>query len=345
MDDRKALLVGSIPAPDTAAAVELALDTLGRQLIAIPDGETGDRKAWVAAIVDRLETNPAVRLTKVGHWSSYQDRPRYRVRPGRRLDPHALDLGYHRAYLASRPVVRAAAARRDLDAPPFQIGMASGFDLALFSLGVTGALRHRRPFNEAAAREIAQVRADGGADVVFQIELPAELVLVARAPALLRKAVARWMGRMAVEIPRAAAPGTRFGMHLCYGDLGNRALVSGLADCSATVSLTNAIVAHWPGTVALDYVHVPFAAGEEPPSTSAEYYAPLAKLRLPSRTRLVAGFVHEAQSEDQQRAVLGLIDAAAQRRVDIAASCGLGRRHEPVARSIMESSRLLCRTP
>jgi hypothetical protein len=345
MSNRKTLLVGSIPAASTEEAVELALDELGPDLIAIPDGETGDRKTWVTTIIDRLSNNPAVYLKKAGRWTSYEDLPRYRVRLGKHIAPQSLDLGYHRAYQQSRPVVEAAAAQRNIAAPPFQVGVASAFDLALFSLGFIGALRHRGAFNAAAEREIAAIRAEADDDVVFQIEVPAELVTVVRAPAPLRAMAARWMGRVGIEAVRSASPGTRFGIHLCYGDLGNRSLVTDLDDCAAAVALINSMVSQWPAESVLEYVHLPLAAGNEPPRLSAAYYAPLARLRLPAATRLVAGFVHESLDDQQLRDVLRMIEAASGRCVDIAAACGLGRREQPVARSIMKESRALCEAP
>jgi hypothetical protein len=345
LNQRKSLLVGSIPASDAQQAVELALEALGPELLAIPDGETGERKAWVANIVNGLATNPAVKLKKAGGWTSYDDRPVFKLRRGQSLTADSLELGYHQAYLDSQPVVAAALRDHGLSTPPFQVGIASPFDLALFSLGPIGALRHRAGFTGAAVREVAAVTAEARDDVVFQVELPAELVFVVRSPALVRKTVARWMGRMATEVPRAVPAGARFGIHLCYGDLGNRSLVKGLRDCSAAVELANAITSKWPGAVHLDYVHIPFAAGDEPPTTDRAYYAPLRRLRLPARTRLVAGFVHEALSPAQKATILGLIDEASGRSVDVAAACGLGRRDAAVARSIMESSAVLCQMP
>jgi len=341
---RKSLLVGSIPADDAREAVDLAIDALGPELIAIPDGETGVRKSWVANIVNSLSDNPAVELKKAGDWTSYDDRPVYKLRAGKRLEPASLELGYHQAYLDSQPVVTAAIERHGLStAPPFQVGIASPFDLALFSLGLPGALRHRSGFTGAAVREIRAIRTAARDGVLFQIELPAELVFVARSVPVVRGVVAKWMACMAVEVPRATPAGTHYGIHLCYGDLGNRSLVSGLHDCSAAVALANAIVAQWPETAHLDYIHIPFAAGERPPATWAAYYEPLRRLRLPSNTRLVAGFVHEALTGAQEAAILKLIDDASRRRVDVAAACGLGRRDVAVARTIMDSSRTLCR--
>jgi hypothetical protein len=342
MADRKTLLVGSIPGDDTEQAVDLAIRELGPTLLAVPDGETGSRSKWVVPIIEALRTNPAVTLKKDGRWSSYDDRPEFRVRRGCRIDPASLELGYWNAYRESRPLVETLTRQYGVPYAAHQIGVASGFDLALFALGMPGALRHRQAFNAAVAREIEAISADSGGGVVFQIEVPAELVMVARAPRVLHTAVAAWVSDFCVELPKMARPTTQFGVHLCFGDLGNRAMVRGRRDCSAVVALVNAIVKRWPTAVSLEYVHFPLAAGDEPPTLNSAYYAPLAGLRVPATTRVVAGFVHEGLSESALRQVLRLVESTAGRRVDIGAPCGLGRRERDVAREIMQSSRMLC---
>jgi hypothetical protein len=339
---RKALLVGSIPGFDTQEAVELAISELGSDLFSVPDGETGPRNSWVQIIIDRLRRNPALVLKKDGLWSTYDDRPMFKVRRGASFDPESLDLGYLDAFRESRPVVEALSGRYGLANPTHQVGVASGFDLALFTFGALGALRYWKVFNAAAGKDIEAIVDEAGRDAVFQIELVAEMVQVARTPPLLRPAIARWMAGFSVDLPRKAPPGTRFGIHLCYGDLNNRALVTPARDCSAAVTLTNAIVSRWPTATDLDYVHMPLAAGNEPPSLDASYYAPLAQLELPQTTRLVAGFVHEKHSQTELLDVLRLVESAAGRPVDVAAACGLGRREPAVARGVMQASRMLC---
>ena len=54
-------------------------------------------------------------------------------------------------------------------------------------------------------REIHEVHAIGADDVVFQIEVPAELVAVARVPAPLQPAVARRMAAGIATIARGGA--------------------------------------------------------------------------------------------------------------------------------------------
>jgi len=64
----------------------------------------------------------------------------------------------------------------------FQVGIPDDFDIALFVLGPVGAFLHRRPFTEATLREIRAIHEQAGDDVAFQIEVPAELVFIARQP-------------------------------------------------------------------------------------------------------------------------------------------------------------------
>jgi hypothetical protein len=177
--------------------------------------------------------------------------------------------------------------------------------------------------------------------VVFQIELPAELVAVSRAPRILRPAVARWMAGASVEPAKLAPNGTKFGVHLCFGDLNHKALMKVGKDCAPIVQLANAIAARWPSHTSLAYLHIPLAAGDNPPSLSGSYYDPLANLSVPTDTRLVAGFVHESLGQDKLRDVLGMVESAAGRRVDVAAPCGLGRRDPAMARDLMRASRQL----
>jgi hypothetical protein len=62
------------------------------------------------------------------------------------------------------------------------VGIPGDFDMALFTFGLTGPFLHRRPFTDATVREIEQIHAEACEDVVFQVEVPAELVFVAKLP-------------------------------------------------------------------------------------------------------------------------------------------------------------------
>ena len=222
MTEREAHLVGSLPGPTPLAAMTSAVDILGARLRWLPDGETGERRNWVLSIVEGLHDNPDLELRRSGDWSDYDKIPAFKVRKGRTLYGANLDFGHVAAVTESFPdfqQVRAAAGLEDL---VFQEGVPGDFDLAMFSLGPAGALRHRRAFTEATLSEIRQVSAITGPDTVFQVEVPAELVLLSKAPPPARAALAKVLARPTTALAAGSAPGTRFAVHLCLGDMNNK---------------------------------------------------------------------------------------------------------------------------
>jgi hypothetical protein len=67
-----------------------------------------------------------------------------------------------------------------------------------------------------------------------------------------------------------------------------------------------------------------------------DYYAPLSKLGIPASVRFIGGFVHEARTISDLVKVRDQIEHNLGRRIDVAASCGLGRRDRPAARKNLE---------
>lgn len=337
---RSSHLVGSIPAADTESAMRLAVGRLGPTLRMLPDGETGERRNWIVHIIESLRDHPDLELVRDGDWSSYDRAPRLRVRRGRRLFGANLDFGHVPAADHGWPVfqrIRAEAGRPDL---AFQVGIPGDLDLAMFTLGPGGALRHRRAFTEATVTEIRRIHASYGRDVVFQVEIPGELTLLARLPAPAQPPMARMLARGVTDLAAAAPAGARFGVHLCLGDLNHRAYGT-MADVTPLVQLANALLARWPADRPLEFVHAPLAAADQPPPLDPAFYAPLARLRLPPQVRFIAGFVHEGRTLDQQRDLRAQLDRHLGRPVDIAAACGLGRRTPADAEAILDQTAAL----
>ncbi|NMO16583.1 hypothetical protein HPC49_08905 [Pyxidicoccus fallax] len=338
---RAAHLVGSIPAAETAEAMRLALELLGKRLRFLPDGEAGTRRNWIAHIIDSFRKHPDLELRRNGDWSSYKEVPSFGVRRGHRLTEASLDLGYVAAYAESYEVFRRLRAQAGMPDLRFQAGLPGDLDLALFTLGPVGALRWGAAFRGALLRELRQLHALGGADIVFQLEAPVELVTVSKAPGLLQSPLASYFASRLAGFAREAPEGARFGVHLCLGDL-NHASLGRLGDARPIAELVNALTRAWPGNRPLEYVHVPFAAGESTAPTDARFYAPLARVVLPERTRFVAGLVHERWTEAETRPVLQHVERALGRRVDVAAACGLGRRSRDEAVQVMRTTLALC---
>jgi hypothetical protein len=328
---RLAHLVGSFPATDARAAMSQVLHAVGDRLPVLPDGETGERHHWIIHIVEGLRQHPDLEVKRDGRWSDYNDLLMFKVRDGHTLAGASLDFGHVAAFRASYP------SYQQLRGPAqtgFQVGVPGDFDMALFVLGPLGALRNRRPFTDATIAEIRTIHAEAGSDVVFQIEIPAELVMVARMPPPLRPVAARMMGRGVANLARQAPEGARFGLHLCLGDMNHRAL-GRMANTGPLVALTNAIVKAWPAGRPLEYVHAPFAAAEQPPPTDPGWYAPLHRLRLPAGSRFVAGIAHEDQDLATQQQLVQMIDRLIGDRAGVSTSCGLGRRTpEAAARAL-----------
>jgi hypothetical protein len=300
-----------------------ALETLGPGLSSLPDGETGERFHWIIHIIEGLRSHPDFELVKDGGWTDYKDTPVFRVRKGHTVS--GLDLGHVAAFEESYPLfveARGAAGLHDLT---FQVGIPGDFDMALFVLGPRGALTGKRPFTDATVAEIEAIHARAGDDVVFQLEIPAELIMVSRMPQAAQPGVARLMARGVAELARRSPVGARFGVHLCLGDMNHHAL-GRMKDTAPLVTLANALARAWPADRPLEFMHAPFAAADIPPSTSPRWYAPLDRLRLGAGTRFVAGFAHEDQPLEDQLFVLDLIERSVGERVTISHACGLGRR-------------------
>lgn len=317
--------VGSIPADNADQAMRAALEWAAPHLRTITDGETGDRHKWVVNIVDSFREHPDFKLVRQGEFSSFDDVPRLVVRRGHKLNPDRLEFGHDADALAALPRFRELRAERGLENLSFQVGIPGDLDLSLFTFGPLGAFRHRGVFRDVLAREIRRVHAAGGDDIVFQVEVPAELVFVCRMPGPLQPAMAAFLAGGVAKLAAQAPPGARFGVHLCLGDLNHEGLGK-LKDARPFVTLGNALVRRWPADRPLEYLHAPFTSGAEGTPTNPGFYAPLSDLKLPEGTRFVAGLVQETSDiADLQRA-LQLTEQALGREVDLAAPCGLGRR-------------------
>jgi len=231
MATRHAHLVGSIPGENPEAAMRLAMTTLGPRLRSLPDGETGERRNWIISIIESLRGHPDLELAKEGDWSDYDKTPQFKVKRGHRLLGASLDFGQVSAVEASRPAfeeVRSDSGRADLD---YLVGMPGDFDMAMFTLGPAGALRHRRAFTEATVGQITRIHRILGDQAVFQLEVPAELVLLTKLPA----AVIRLL-------PACSVSGWR----------------------RSRLPHPKGPVSAWPAGRALEFVHAPFAAADDP---------------------------------------------------------------------------------
>jgi hypothetical protein len=345
---RKTHLVGAWPGFSGAHAMDTALKRLGPHLLRMTDGETGERAQWVLPTMDWLRANPDVELVADGDYSDYEHGTRYAVREGRTFDPANIELGYHRFFGRSYPAFRELRARHGHEDVSFQVGCPAPIDLAVDSFGFEVAQADHalaQAYAAATLREIAAIRAEAGDDVIFQIETVVSMVAVARTPEAHQAQTAQQMAGAITFMVAMAPEGTRFGAHLCLGDSHHRALAE-MGSARPLVTLANTLAAMWPEGRPLEYIHAPFAAARKPGSLDPAWYEPLAELDLPDGVRFVAGFVHEDLSLDELRDVQQLIEHNVGHEVDVAATCGLGRRESPAqAWDAMDKTAALIETP
>jgi hypothetical protein len=341
---RRTHLVGAWPGRGPEHAMEQALTRLAPHLDRITDGETGDRHLWVTPVLEKLRANPDVELVRDGDWSDYEQVAVWKVREGRTLDPANLRMHYALAFRNAFPsflVLRERFERPDLR---FQVGIVAPIDTALYGFGGAAFADPSilDAYQAATAREIAEIHAAGGDEVVFQLETVVALVAIAQAEDDAQAGVAEQMAQTMLETARRAPDGARFGIHLCLGDFHHTAY-GGMRDVRPLVLLANALAEGWPEGRVLEYVHAPFAAAKEPPIEDEAFYEPLRDLALPEGTRFIAGFLHETLDTDAHRELLARIERLTGREVDVAAACGLGRRDsdEEAFEQMREASNLL----
>ena len=354
---RRALLVGSLPFDDEASAMARAIELVGDRLIALPDGEignrsdqypSGDRSQWVAGLAGRLarETTlfgvvDAGTMNEQGFPVDFDSTARLRPRLGPTKLGERLRLGYDTAALGSWAHVERLRSEAGLPGLRMQVGLPTGLGVAVSVLSTARALRYARAFAACLEREAAEiVRAIGAENLLFQIEAPIEVVAAHRMP----RPAAGLAAKPIVDLVRRLPSQAPVGVHLCYGDLNNIALIAP-DNFDRLVGFANALIRRWPKSHTLAYVHLPFAAGASPPPADPGAYRALRGLNLPEGASLVAGLVHEQPSPESLRGLLDTIEQAWGGQVDVACACGLGRRSTGTAEELMRRCRQLAGGP
>lgn len=335
---RRVHLVGTIPAESTSAALELVDATVGQKSVDwLPDGETGNRRDWIGRLVENLRRQPDLKVVKDGDWSDYDATPGFRVKKGHVFD--YVELDYFEHFEESWPIFQETRTKMGRPDLAFQVGIPGPIDVSFAAFGFNPVLglKHTRPFEDATVVEVARINAVAGEEIVYQLEIPIEVEILNRIPKALREPAAKRLAGRVLRVIRRSPPGTRWGFHLCVGDMNNKAF-SHLEDASTLVMLANALLEKFPDGRKLEFLHVPLAHGSEPPTSDETFYTPLSDLQIRPEVRLIAGFAHEAQPFEDQQKLQELIEGKVGRTVDVAASCGLGRRDLAAATENLELS-------
>lgn len=323
-----------------------ALDTLGPWLLSLPDGEVGERTpefpdgtraCWIIRAVEILyKDRESWRVVKEpvrarnGVPESYEGL--HQLEPLRPPEEVAdrLAFGYDAELARYYPLFRRLRDEGGWNGLRFQMGVPTGLGLGFVIPNPEDRMRYLGAFNAVIAREVNAMLDMAGDDVVIQIEAPPEVYAAYNLPQMMEPLS---LGPI-LDLANRIKPGARIGIHLCLGDLHNMPLMQ-MERVQPLVELSNRLVERWPRDRELVYMHYPLAAGNVPPSTDPRLYQPLADIHLPEGTRFVAGFVHEGLSFEENAGILRSIEEARGGQVDVASSCGIGRRAPEVAEQLL----------
>jgi hypothetical protein len=310
-------------------------------LLWLPDGEPAERSEYVRNVIDHLAARPGVLVKRhprrVADWKSLGRRTIWKVARGHVLRPEDLRLGYATAAISSWHVFLEKTAEGDRPDLMFQVGLPSALTLAAVGFGMDKCLKYYPVVRQALTREIEDMLAVIPPNrIIFQIEAVIETLASLLPRWGQRLLFPKGLGHMIVEpLGQAHERNLHAGVHFCYGSLENKAAIHPRS-LAPLVRTMNAVIAAWPPNCSLDFLHIPVAWSDRPPSTSSRFYTSLARLRsLPPQTRLFAGVVQcdsGASSSAQERTAIHLFENAAQRAtgrplgtVGVACACGTGR--------------------
>jgi hypothetical protein len=313
---------------------------------------------WIIRWLKLLAEHPSIDIVRAGGWSGYDDMTRYRIK-----DDHVvlcseyIQVGILDAWSHCAEYQGLQRAFPFLADRPFQIGVKSPFDFALFAFGERKVLNYTKyvqPFVDATIREMREVStaaAKLGVQVGFQIEFPAELIGTVMLPAPVRRALTGVLVRSLIDVVSQTPSGCLIGGHTCPGRWFNEPKVQPKST-APLVAIINALVRRWPAAVPpLDYLNLPLGAGRYPPSLDPHFYAPLAKLRVPDTTILVAGILHERLAMDSAVVLMQLVgDCVRMARgsggsippVAFGPTCGSGQLGERDYTHILDTAAALC---
>jgi hypothetical protein len=323
----RSLLVGSLNLESADAVYEAVGQILAGDVTRVPDGETGDRLGWIAALEPKIAATEGLERTPQT-WGETETRHSFSLfspAPGVRADSITFaNLGYADDAITSYAHFAAAVERGILgDDVRFQVSLPTAYMALLAYI----ELEHRDAltpaYERALGHEVSRILdAIPAHRLAIQWDCPCEVGIteeVGPPNNWTLEDVAAELGRMAAMVPE----GVELGYHHCYGDPPDEASGHGKhwmepTDAGAMVRLTNAMLHHITRPVGWVHMPVPIERADD------AYFEPLAELRLPEATELYLGLVH---FEDGAAGTQRRIETASRHTAGfgVAAECGLGR--------------------
>jgi len=328
------LFVGSVPMLGAREVFETLGVRFGRQARRLPDGETGERLAWVAWQERVFERHPQMEpapaevdwRTAQGGTPAYaiSNRPhntQYRPREG--VLPETLQfgpLGY--AEVAKASYAEFAALKRQGAVPAacrFMVAIPSVYNVISWSVSPRYRTAVEPAYERAMLAEIGAIAAAIPAhELAIQWDCAHDMQAVegARTPWFepAKEGIFDRLARLGDAVPA----GVELGYHLCFGTYGGRHFVEPKS-AAAMVELTNGVAARVARSI--EWVHMPVPIERDDDA----YFAPLADLRVRTGTMIYLGLIHD---QDGEAGTARRMATAGRYLGDfgVATECGFGRR-------------------
>lgn len=318
-------LNGSLNLPSADDVFRTVAAIAGDSITKIPDGETGERRGWIAALVPRLQQVPQLEVHE--REAGYSAAPRFTIVPG--VTSEQIDvpeLGYAAAARYAYPLFRklrdqgviAPATRFQVSLPTVTAGcepFVAPDDQGAFEPAYARRLR-------AEVDEI--LAAVPHEDLAMQWDVAVEMGIVEGVfPAHFGDRFGGVVTRLS-ELSGWIPAQVLLGYHLCYGDApsaeGDGRHWKEPGDTSKLVAVASAVTER--AARPLDWFSMPVPVSRDDDA----YFEPLADLRRSDRTRLYLGLVHHSGGVEGTQRRIDTARRHYQREFGVATECGMGRK-------------------
>ncbi|AXH95518.1 hypothetical protein [Ornithinimicrobium avium] len=337
---RGAHLTGSVNFDDAEKTMRTVAGILGAHVARIPDGEVGKRFHWIMFQPDVL--GQADGIERVGgepipFGAGLDARP---LRLAEGLDPAELELpplGYADAARESYAIFTRLREEGTISAGTrFQVSLPT--PVAVVGSFFTGDDRTavEPVYADALLGELEQILEEvSHEDLAIQWDVASEMGILEGASGYGTPMQGWWTGdvlegmvaRLAALVD-AVPEDVEVGVHLCYGDAGEKHFVEP-TDTANLVRVANALIS--AAGRQLTWLHLPVPITR----TDEAYYAPLADLA--DVPELYLGLVHREDGPEGARARIAAAAAVLDRDFGVATECGIGRAPEGTTEGILRT--------
>ena len=337
---RGALLTGSVNFDDAEKTMRTVAEILGAHVARIPDGEVGKRFHWIMFQPDVLGQAPGIE--RVGAepipFAAGLDARPLRIADG--IDPAGVELPPLGYADAARESYALFTRLREEGAIPagirFQVSLPT--PVAVISSFFSGEDRIaiEPVYADALLGELEQILEEiPHQDLAIQWDVASEMGILEGASGYGTVMQGWWTGgvlggivaRLAALVD-AVPPEVEVGIHLCYGDAGEKHFVEP-ADTANLVRLANAVLAAAGREPSWLHLPVPISRDDE------AYFAPLAELA--DVPELYLGLVHREDGAEGARARIAAAQKVLERPFGVATECGIGRAPEGTTEGILRT--------